>query len=261
MIPDRLSIQPGLVWVWGTPAVAILLLVLIFASDSNLALFLELNHLSRLTGDIFWADMTALGDTVTVIAMLLPFWRRRPNVLWAFILAAVFATLWSHGLKHLIHSPRPPGLLPPDSFLVIGPAHKWDSFPSGHTTAIFTLAGVMTLTSLSKFQRWLWLLLAVLVAISRCAVGVHWPLDIVGGALGGWLSALAGVWIAKRWHWGEAGVGRVVTVSLPLLATITLVAGYDTGYSQAVGFLQWIGIASLLLAAYQVATFFKRRHD
>ena len=258
---DIFSNRSGASWIWGVPAMAVLLLALIFASGSNLALFLSLNHLSSYTGDDFWADMTALGDTVTVIALLLPFWRKRPDVLWACILAALFATLWSHGLKHLAHSPRPPGVLPLESFHVIGPAHQRDSFPSGHTTAIFTLAGVMALTSLSKFQRWLWLLLAVLVALSRCAVGVHWPLDIVGGALGGWLSALAGLWLAERWHWGEIGIGRVIIVSFPLFASITLVAGYDAAYSQAAWFLRCVGIACLSLAAFQAATNFKKQHD
>jgi membrane-associated phospholipid phosphatase len=256
---SRTLIRPGLAWVWLPPAVAILLLVLIFATSSNLALFLALNHLSNFTGDAFWADMTALGDTVTVIALLLPFWRKRPDVLWVCILAALFATLWSHGLKHLVHSPRPPGELPLDSFHVIGPVHKWDSFPSGHTTSIFTLAAIMALTTLAKFQRWLWLLIAVLVALSRCAVGVHWPLDIVGGALGGWLSALTGLWVAERWHWGVTRVGRTIIALLPLIAATTLVIGYDAGYSQTAWFLRWVGVICLLLAAYQAATYLKQR--
>lgn len=246
----RVSVQSR-AWFWIAPIVALLLMILIFASGINRPLFFALNHLSAFTGDVFWADMTALGDTVSVIALLLPFWRKRPDVLWACILAALFATLWAHGLKNLIYSPRPPGILPLESIHVIGPAHQWDSFPSGHTTAIFTLAGIMALTTSSALHRWLWIFLAVLVAVSRCAVGVHWPLDIVGGALGGWLSALAGLWIAERWRWGETGIGRVITASLTLIAAIALVMGYDTGYSQSVWFLRWIGIACLLLAAFQ----------
>jgi membrane-associated phospholipid phosphatase len=235
-------------------------MALIFATGSNRALFLALNHLSAYTGDAFWAGMTALGDTVTVLALLLPFWRKRPDVLWACILAALLATAWAHGLKHLADIPRPPGVLPPDVLHVIGPAHRWDSFPSGHTTAIFTLAGVVALTAAAAPRRWLWLLLAVLVAVSRSAVGVHWPLDIAGGALGGWLSALGGLWLARHWRWGEAGIGRIIVASVPLSAAIALMVGHDTGYPQADWLLRVIGVSCLALAALQVATPDRQRH-
>jgi len=42
--------------------------------------------------------------------------------------------------------------------------------------------------------------LAVLVAISRVAVGAHWPLDVVAGAVLGWLAGLSGAVIAHRYR-------------------------------------------------------------
>jgi len=47
--------------------------------------------------------------------------------------------------------------------------------------------------------RWLPLLLAIPVALSRSAVGAHWPIDLLAGVLGGWLSALGGIALAARW--------------------------------------------------------------
>jgi undecaprenyl-diphosphatase len=61
------------------------------------------------------------------------------------------------------------------------------SFPSDHATASFVLA-----TSIWLFRKkdgWVWLVLAALIAISRVWTGVHYPSDILGGALLGFASA------------------------------------------------------------------------
>ena len=66
------------------------------------------------------------------------------------------------------------------------------SFPSGHAAA--ATAGAITLSRLWPAARFgLWAL-ATLVALSRIYVGVHYPLDVLGGAVLGTASA----WMAHR---------------------------------------------------------------
>jgi len=43
-------------------------------------------------------------------------------------------------------------------------------------------------------------LVAVLVGVSRMAVGAHWPFDVLAGACVGWLAGLNGAYIAQRWQ-------------------------------------------------------------
>ena len=62
------------------------------------------------------------------------------------------------------------------------------SFPSGHTAIFFAIA--MTVFYFNKKWGIVAFVIAILVGISRIYVGVHWPLDVVAGALIGILSGI-----------------------------------------------------------------------
>lgn len=234
-------------WQWGPPVLALVLMLVLYVSGSNRALFLFLNHLSAYGGDSIWAQLTVMGDTAVVLALLLPWWRKRPDLVWAALLAALLATAWTHGLKPFIDAPRPPAVLEAGSFHIIGPAHRNVSFPSGHSTAIFTLVGVMVLSLGIKWLRWPLLAFAILVAVSRSVVGVHWPIDLLGGMLGGWLSALGGVWLAGRWPLEQKRVVRWLCAAIPAIAAGMLLMGYKTGYTEAALLQQGVGAVCLSL--------------
>ena len=110
--------------------------------------------------------------------------REKRNQLALLIGALIVATMgWaliSLFVKDIYYSPRPPLLL--NDISVLLPDHKTvDSFPSGHTTFFFTLVFLLY----EENKRWgrAALLIALVVALSRIAVGVHWPSDIFGGII------------------------------------------------------------------------------
>jgi undecaprenyl-diphosphatase len=103
--------------------------------------------------------------------------------------------------KPLLHRPRP---CHPDFF--INSAHMLFgfksslSFPSSHSTNMFALAFIF---SMFYPSRWLWFFsFATLIGFSRIYVGVHYPGDVLGGALLGviiaWL-VYNGYLMSKKW--------------------------------------------------------------
>jgi undecaprenyl-diphosphatase len=68
--------------------------------------------------------------------------------------------------------------------------HEADSsFPSGHATIFFTIATLVTLIFGRRWGMWAFIM-AALIGLARVYVGVHYPLDIIAGALIGILSPL-----------------------------------------------------------------------
>lgn len=72
------------------------------------------------------------------------------------------------------------------------------SFPSGHTACAFAGAVVIYIHCPKKYGIPA-LVFAVLIALSRLYVGVHFPTDVIGGAVVGTIAALLACWIEKKW--------------------------------------------------------------
>lgn len=68
--------------------------------------------------------------------------------------------------------------------IVVGNQSTDPSFPSGHATIGFAMAVVLA----NKEPKWKWIFysLAVLISLSRIYLGVHYPLDVIGGGVIGW---------------------------------------------------------------------------
>ena len=118
--------------------------------------------------------------------MLAVYWRR-PWVLVEVAAAGLSADLISLALRQLIGRDRPFVLYPEPRPLVHPPSSG--SFPSGHASAAFACATVIAWAS-PRLAVPVYVL-AALVAWSRVYVGVHYPLDVLGGAVLGVLVATA----------------------------------------------------------------------
>lgn len=141
---------------------------------------------------IFLAEYLAYLLILTAIFLFLRE-KSRLRRIYFFALAALSVILArgiiAEPIRFFNYRPRP--------FLVLGfeplISHSaTGSFPSGHAAAFFALALVVYF--FDKQWGWRFLAAALLMGIARIFVGVHWPTDILAGAL---IGAGSGVLIKK----------------------------------------------------------------
>ncbi len=225
---------PGVRLACGFSMTASLALILVEAlPGARVAIFHAFNNLGPLAPG-FWSGMTAMADTYLALGLLLPFMLWRPRLGALLLLSALIATAITHSIKPILDVPRPPAVLAADAMHLIGHRLDHGSFPSGHAVTAFTLAGLL-IVGLRLSVGWsvLVLLAAALLGVSRMAVGVHWPTDVLAGAVIGLISVmLAQLWLNR---WSSLNHARwplpagVVVTAICALSSPWFNAGYPLG--------------------------------
>lgn len=159
--------------------------------------FLQTIHTPLL--DKILAFITSLGNAgiiwivLAVVLLILPKTRKTGIIVAAALLMDLI--LCNLILKNLVARVRPYDVNTAIAILIKKPLDF--SFPSGHTAASFA---AMTALFLAKMKKaWIAaLILAVLIAFSRLYFYVHYPTDVLGGAVVGILSGIIGYAIVEK---------------------------------------------------------------
>ncbi len=156
-------------------AISIVLLVIGLFFDEEISLFFASHRIASL--NYIMHGFSFLGEWFVVfiiVTMLFLFKSRRKLPLaWVSLILSAIITLL---LKNIIARPRPEYALAASSSF---------SFPSGHSTAVFSV-----LAFFGKIKAIWWLAFAVLVAFSRIYLGMHYLSDVAAGALIGYTIGL-----------------------------------------------------------------------
>jgi membrane-associated phospholipid phosphatase len=156
-------------------------------------------HLAALP-DIVWSLLSLLGTGWAVFALTAPALWRAPRIIAAWLCAAPLAGVLTRMGKMMADNPRPLEVLDPQTIHLIGEPLYVAALPSGHTITAFAAATAIYFSLVPGHRRrFLWLFaLALGVALSRMAVGAHWPADVSVGAALGMVSGLTGAWLGGR---------------------------------------------------------------
>ena len=139
-----------------------------------------------------------------MIALALGFAWRRWGVLLLTAASVAIADMAATALKAAIDVQRPSSHYASPTTLV--PAPHDHSFPSGHAATSFAAATVLTAFA-PRFAP-VWFLLALAIGFARVYVGVHYPFDVVGGAVLGVVIALLLLAAVRRRSRGEMQSAR-----------------------------------------------------
>jgi membrane-associated phospholipid phosphatase len=170
-----------------------------FQSKADIHIFINSHHSTF--GDVFFKYFTYLGEGwlfLAAIPMAL-FVSSRSGIHLAFtglftlLLTALFKRVFFEG------EPRPIEYFKNiyDLYLVPGvDLHSWNSFPSGHTMAAFSVFLALATWARNKWVVLLCFFMAFGVGYSRMYLSQHFLLDVEAGAILGIISASLGYYIS-----------------------------------------------------------------
>jgi undecaprenyl-diphosphatase len=194
-----------------------------FLYSLDVTLFTFLNQtVANPVGDFLWPLITDYDRFLVVRLLLLAAWlwllirggkRGRTAALLLVLVLVCSDQLSSSVIKPVFQRARPchavEGVPVLQQVHLLVPCGGGKAFPSSHAVNNFAVATLFAFF----YRRWTWAFFtwAALVALSRVTVGVHFPSDILGGAVLGTGVAALLLWI---WHM----LGRSVAPWLRLTA-------------------------------------------
>ncbi len=162
----------------------------------------------------FYHFFAKYGILLFFLSFIYLIWNKKINALICSFMAMGVAGLSDLLIYILWKRPRP-YIAHADTVTTDPTGHTVDvaSFPSSHTYIAFAIAVSVYLYGHKKLGTFL-MFIAVLVALSRIGEGLHYPSDVIGGALLGTASGILSYILVNKWekYWDEPsknGVNRV----------------------------------------------------
>nr|WP_315029526.1 phosphatase PAP2 family protein [uncultured Chryseobacterium sp.] len=155
-------------------------------------------------------NLTQLGDALVLLPFISAFIIYVPKVWESLLSASLVSALFCNLSKKLFSVPRPAAVFDNENFTIIGKTLTGhNSLPSGHSITIFTTFTVLLFTFMPSKLKYkiIWcssfIIIGLIIAFTRVAVGAHYPLDVIIGSLIGYISGISGIFINQKYNiWG-----------------------------------------------------------
>lgn len=185
-------------------------------SQTQLSIFI--NQLWHPIYDVLFKYTTHMGDGLfsgLFTLIMLPFSLRKALLIFlSYCLSGIIVLFFKCIL--MPRTPRPAivmeDLLPTLHTISDVKLHSYASFPSGHTTSAFALFAMLAMFSPNCFTRFICLVIAIVVALSRVYLLQHFMIDIYVGSVLGILSSffifhqLENHWQCNPRNWHQRGL-------------------------------------------------------
>lgn len=149
--------------------------------------------------DPFMKLYTQLGNTgmlfIVLGVVMLFFKQTRKAGVSALCAMLIGLFVVNFTIKPLVARARP--WLVIENFVNLVPERDPNSFPSGHTNAAFAFAIAVCAAGSKRWMKIAAVCAAAVMGLSRLYVGVHFPSDVLVGAVVGSLCGLLGAWVVK----------------------------------------------------------------
>jgi len=164
--------------------------------------------------DSFFTYATMLGEQYFIILIItLVYWNISKKNGFILTFTFVISTIVNVFLKNIFHTERPYQKLDNIEGKRVHTGTGY-SFPSGHTQGATTLFVTLSLLLKKNIYMIIAILISVLVAVSRVYLGVHWPIDVVGGLVFGIAISILLYWYLSKIYDNKKLFYKVIVVSI-----------------------------------------------
>ena len=164
-----------------------LIISLIF--DKQIYLFFtsyRITFLNSIAIFIHYIKWYMLFGLVLVVILI----RKQYKNIIPLIASLILYVIFTEVLKIVVNRERPYAVLNNSLVQDVNPNK---SFPSGHATAMFAFLPFL------DFIKYLWLVLGIIVALSRVYLGVHYLSDVIAGVLLGYFIGELSLYLVKKY--------------------------------------------------------------
>lgn len=126
--------------------------------------------------------ITSLGSFyIPTFVICIIYWCYNKDVGFKLAIIMSCSGVLNNIVKNLVQSPRPIGV---DGIKSVGEFSATGySFPSGHTQNITVFGTSLSIFTRSKMIFFISIIAIILVGLSRMYLGLHWPIDVLGGII------------------------------------------------------------------------------